>query len=168
MSVLPILRWPDPRLAQPCAPVDLGDMARLSSLVGDMFETMYTAPGRGLAAPQVGQMLRLFVMDCGWKEGDMAPLACINPEILQAASTHVPGDEGCLSIPGVTAQVLRPEWVVLGWTGLDGARHSRRLQGFEARCAQHELDHLDGVLTFHRLEASASAALQAEYAGLVQ
>jgi peptide deformylase len=57
---------------------------------------------------------------------------------------------------------------VLSWTGLDGARHSRRLQGFEARCAQHELDHLDGLLTFHRLEASASAALQAEYAGLVQ
>ena len=168
MSVLPILRWPDPRLAQRCAPVDLGDMAGLATLVGEMFETMYAAPGRGLAAPQVGHMLRLFVMDCGWKEGDMTPLACLNPEILEASATHVPGDEGCLSIPGVMAQVLRPDWVVLGWTGLDGTRQSRRLQGFEARCAQHELDHLDGMVTFHRLGAADRAALEADYLGLAQ
>ena len=161
MAVLPILRWPDARLCEVCAPVgpdeDLGD------LITDMFETMYAAPGRGLAAPQVGVTKRVFVMDCGWKEGDMTPLACINPEIVSASDARARGQEGCLSIPGVLADVERPAEVVLAYTDLTGARQEVALSGFEARCAQHELDHLDGLVTFDRVSPAARAALEAAY-----
>jgi peptide deformylase len=161
--VLPILRWPDPRLSQPCDPVAPG--TELEQLVTDMFETMYAAPGRGLAAPQVGVMSRLFVMDCGWKEGDMTPVVCINPQIVAAADTCATGDEGCLSIPGVVTPVARPEWIVLRWTDLAGNLQEQRLEGFEARCAQHEYDHLDGRVTFDRLDANLRAGLEAQYKG---
>ena len=161
MSVLPILRWPDPRLSRVCDPVGPGE--DLERLVTDMFETMYDAPGRGLAAPQVGVMKRLFVMDCGWKEGDMTPVTCINPEIVEASGTQATGEEGCLSIPGILAPVTRPEWIVLRWTDLGGTVQEQRLDGFEARCAQHEFDHLDGLVTFDRLDAETHAALVAAY-----
>ena len=106
MSILPILKWPDPRLSQACDPVAPGE--DLSRLVSDMLETMYDAPGRGLAAPQVGVMKRVFVMDCGWKEGDMTPVICINPEIIDRSQEMAGGEEGCLSIPGTPAEVSRP------------------------------------------------------------
>nr|WP_256474304.1 peptide deformylase [Lutimaribacter sp. EGI FJ00013] len=160
---MPILRWPDPRLSRPCDPVAPDEA--LEELVTDMFETMYAAPGRGLAAPQIGVMKRLFVMDCGWKEGDMTPELCINPEIIDSAETESTGDEGCLSIPGVVTPVVRPDWVVMRWTDLAGAVQERRLDGFEARCAQHEFDHLEGRVTFDRLAPDLRAALEADYAG---
>ena len=81
MAVLPILKWPDPRLSQGCAPVA---HEPLDALIADLFETMYAAQGRGLAAPQVGVLKRVFVMDCGWKDGDPTPLAMINPTIMAA------------------------------------------------------------------------------------
>ena len=161
MSVLPILRWPDARLSQRCDPV--GADENLEQLVTDMFETMYAAPGRGLAAPQVGVMKRLFVMDCGWKEGDMTPVVCINPEIVDQSDVLVTGDEGCLSIPGILAPVTRPDRITLRWTDLGGATQEQRLEGFEARCAQHEFDHLEGLVTFDRLDAETHAALVAAY-----
>ncbi len=149
MGVLPILRWPDPRLATVCDPVAEG--ADLSDLIADMFQTMYDAPGRGLAAPQVGVMKRLFVMDVTWKEGAKTPVVMINPRILAHSEEVVAGEEGCLSIPGVSAQIDRPARVEMEWTDAQGTVQRRWLDGFAARCAQHEYDHLDGVVTFDRL-----------------
>jgi peptide deformylase len=157
---LPILRWPDPRLATVCAPVAADD--DLADLVRAMFETMYDAPGRGLAAPQVGVLKRLFVMDCGWKDGDMTPMVCINPEIIRSEGM-ASGAEGCLSIPGVLAEVMRPDRITLRYRDLDGVTRDMDLDGFEARCAQHELDHLDGIITFDRLSPEARRVVEASY-----
>jgi len=97
---LPIVLWPDPRLRETCAPVT--DLADVQTLAADMLETMYDAPGRGLAAPQVGVMVRMFVMDAGWKEGKSDPLVCINPMFQEISEDRVAGEEGCLSIPAET------------------------------------------------------------------
>jgi len=157
MSILPILRFPDARLRRPCLPVGAPDDA-IGQLAADMLETMYAARGRGLAAPQVGVLRRMFVMDPGWKEGTPAPLTCLDPEILDAAADQHTGPEGCLSIPGVPAMVSRPAWVVLRWTGLDGQAHSERLGGAAAVCAQHELDHLNGRLIIDLMDEEARLA----------
>ncbi|SDI13289.1 peptide deformylase [Salipiger marinus] len=164
MSLRPILRWPDPRLSQPCAEAVPGP--ELDALIRDMFETMYDAPGRGLAGPQVGAMLRVFVMDAGWKDGEMTPRACINPRILWMSEETAVGPEGCLSIPGVTAQVRRAARLRLGYTDLDGAAQEVDLHGAEAIVAQHEYDHLDGLVHFDRLEPEVRAALMADYGAL--
>lgn len=162
MSLLPILKWPDPRLAEVCAPVEQ-ITPEIEQLAADMLETMYAAPGRGLAGPQVGVMQRLFVMDVGWKEGRSDPLVCINPMLQEVSETRATATEGCLSIPGVTAEVSRPARVQMVWTGLNGARFVQSFEGFGAVCVQHELDHLDGVVTFDHLDAETRAALIAEY-----
>lgn len=164
MSVLPILTWPDARLSQVCAPVQ--DVAEVAGLVPDMFETMYAAPGRGLAAPQVGVMLRLFVMDPTWKEGTRTPFVCINPEIVGASEEVASNSEACLSIPGVSAEVARPVRITLAYTGLDGVRREEVLSGFAATCAQHELDHLDGRVILDRLSQERRAQVEADYAAL--
>lgn len=163
MSPLQIRRWPDPILTRLCTPV--GDPATVAALAADMLETMYAAPGRGLAAPQVGQAIRLFVMDVAWKEGEPRPFICVNPEITARASEAVTGPEGCLSIPGVTAQVPRAPWIVLRWTTPEGAQRQERLEGAAAICAQHEYDHLDGIVTFDRVTTQARRMLEAEYGG---
>ena len=163
MAVLPLRFWPDPVLADACAPVGriTGAVRRLAA---DMLETMYAAPGRGLAAPQVGEALRLFVMDVAWKDGARAPRICIDPQITWRGGLTATGAEACLSIPGVTARVRRPVTVALRYTDLDGACHSLRLTGAEARVAQHEADHLDGRVTFDRLPPAQRRALEAAYA----
>ena len=160
MAVLPILRWPDERLETRCAPVT-GDVAALAA---DMLETMYAAPGRGLAAPQVGVLLRLFVMDTGWKEGRPAPRVMVNPEILWQGAARATGPEGCLSIPGVTTLVERAAEVCLRWTALEGSVQEEVLTGFAAICAQHEYDHLDGILTLDRISPAERAAAEAALA----
>ena len=161
MAVLPILTWPHPCLTTVCAPVGRADV---SALVADMLETMYAATGRGLAAPQVGVSLRLFVMDVAWKNGPPAPFVCIDPEILSRSETKATGPEGCLSIPGVLADVPRANEITLSWTGLDGQRHTETLTGFTAICAQHEYDHLDGIVTLDRLTPDARRMAEAVYA----
>ncbi|NUB46646.1 peptide deformylase [Fertoebacter nigrum] len=163
MAVLPILRWPDPRLATVCAPAVLCD--DLNRLAADMLDTMYAAPGRGLAAPQVGVLLRIFVMDVGWKDGNPMPEVVVNPEILWSSPELAEGPEGCLSIPGITTQIIRPRSVTMRWTMLDGTLREETLAGFAAICAQHEYDHLDGIVTFHRLSPEARALAEAEFAG---
>lgn len=167
MSVLPIVAWPDPRLKRICAPVDRIDHAE-RRLIDDMFETMYAAPGRGLAAPQVGVMQRLFVMDATWKEGVKTPLACINPQITALGEAMSTNEEACLSIVGVATEVTRPDQIELSYTDIEGARGAVVLTGFAAICAQHEMDHLDGRVIFDHLDVDARAALEAEYRGLAQ
>lgn len=158
--LLPILRWPDPRLSMPCRPAVLTDALRI--LAADMLETMYHAPGRGLAAPQVGRLERLFVMDVTWKEGTHSPVVMVNPEMLELSEERALGPEGCLSIPGPTTMVERAKEVRMRWTDLDGNLREERLTGFAAICAQHEYDHLDGIVTLDRLPPEARAQAEAE------
>ena len=149
MALREIVLWPDARLATVCDPVAPGE--DIGALIRDLFETMYGAQGRGLAAPQIGVMKRVFVMDCTWKEGARSPVVCVNPRIVATSQDIGSSPEGCLSIPGILVDVERPDWVVLAWTDGDGNDQNRRLAGIQSRCAQHELDHLDGIVTFLRL-----------------
>jgi peptide deformylase len=163
VSVLPILTWPDARLSTPCAPVgDVTDAVR--ALAEAMIFTMYDAPGRGLAAPQVGRMLRMFVMDASWKDGERNPQVLIDPVIEAVSEERLVMTEGCLSIPGITTEIERPAAIRLSWRGPDGTGHIADWTGPAARVAQHEIDHLDGIVTFHRLDAEAREAALAAYA----
>ena len=141
-----ILIHPDPRLKKLCDPVtEITDDLRMAA--ADMLETMYAAPGVGLAGPQVGLMKRIFVMDCVKDpEADPRPLVVINPEIIWASDAMNTYDEGCLSIPEHYAEVERPAEVKLRWLALDGTTHEEHFAGLWATCAQHEMDHLNGKL----------------------
>lgn len=163
MSVLTILSWPDRHLKQKCQPV--GEITSdIHTLADDMLETMYAAPGRGLAAPQVGVLARLFVMDATWKDGAApAPEVFLNPEILAVSDDRVSRYEGCLSLPGVTASVERPARVKMSWQDLQGHQHQRWFDGFAAACVQHELDHLDGIVTLDRIDDDARARVLRDY-----
>ncbi|MCX8226311.1 MAG: peptide deformylase [Sulfitobacter sp.] len=153
MSLLDIVVWPDVRLTQMCLPVD-HITPEIVELVADMFDTMYDAPGRGLAAPQVGRAERIFVFDAGWKDGTPTPVACINPEIISLSETQLTGEEGCLSIPGVPMDISRAAEVTLRWTDVEGI-HERSFTGAEAVIVQHEYDHLDGIVIYDRVEKGA-------------
>ena len=142
--IRPILIHPDPRLKKLCDPVT-EISADVRQLAADMLETMYDAPGVGLAAPQVGVMKRVLVMDC-IKEGTPEPMVLINPVVIWAAEDLTVYEEGCLSIPDQYADVKRPAEVQVRWTGLDGAAQERQFSGIWATCVQHEIDHLDGKL----------------------
>ena len=142
MAKLKILEFPDPRLRKKALPVEVVDDA-LRRLIEDMFETMYDAPGIGLAATQVDVHRRLLVADVS-SEKD-APIALINPEILQkdgAAFT----EEGCLSVPGYYEEVERAEHVRVRYLDRDGKACEEDFEGLLAVCVQHEIDHLDGKL----------------------
>lgn len=142
--IKPILIHPDPRLKKVCAPVDdLSD--ELRSLADDMLATMYDAPGIGLAAPQVGVLERLIVMDCV-KEGDPEPTVMFNPEILAKSDDLNTYEEGCLSIPEQFAEVTRPASVRVGWIDQNGNPQEKDFDGLWATCVQHEIDHLNGKL----------------------
>ena len=141
-----ILLHPDPRLksvANPVASVD----TELRALANDMLETMYDAPGIGLAAPQVGVMQRLLVMDCVKDEMAAAePMVLINPSIIAVSEDTSVYDEGCLSIPDQYAEVERPASVKVEWMDLDGKTVQETFDGLWATCVQHEIDHLNGKL----------------------
>jgi len=162
MSVRRILTWPHPMLEAVCNPVD-AVTPEVRALAEDMLETMYAAPGRGLAAPQVGELLRLFVMDVTWKESERNPVVCINPDILERSEQVASADEGCLSIPGVAANVERPTSIRMVWTDLNGVVQDQWLTGFAALCAQHELDHLDGIVTLDRVDHAQREAILETY-----
>ncbi len=142
----PILIHPDPRLKKLAAPVDdLSD--ELRALASDMLETMYDAPGIGLAAPQIGVSKRLIVLDCIKEEGATPrPMAMFNPEILASSEETNVYEEGCLSIPEVFAEVTRPKEVEVAWIDSDGNARKEVFDGLWATCVQHEIDHLDGKL----------------------
>ena len=139
-----ILVHPDPRLKKLCEPV-AEITPDLRQLADDMLETMYDAPGIGLAAPQVGVTRRLIVMDC-IKNGPPEPLVLVNPQVLWASEERSVYDEGCLSIPEQYAEVERPAEVQVRWTDLEGKVQERQFAGIWATCVQHEIDHLDGKL----------------------
>ncbi|MBO9466866.1 peptide deformylase [Tropicibacter sp. R15_0] len=142
----PILIHPDPRLKKVCDPVaDLSDDLR--NLADDMLETMYDAPGIGLAAPQIGVLHRLIVLDCVKEdEGPARPLVMFNPEIVASSDELNVYEEGCLSIPDQYAEVTRPKQVQVNWLDRDGKEHSEEFDGLWATCVQHEIDHLNGKL----------------------
>ena len=141
-----IILHPDPRLKKLCDPVpDLTD--ELRALADDMLQTMYDAPGVGLAAPQVGVLQRLVVLDCVKDENDKPrPLIMFNPEIVAASDETNVYEEGCLSIPEQFADVTRPAEVEVRWMDRDGQKCKEVFTGLWATCAQHEIDHLDGKL----------------------
>lgn len=150
---MPILIHPDPRLKKVCAPInDLSD--ELRTLADDMLETMYDAPGIGLAAPQVGILTRLIVLDCIKDEEDTPrPMAMFNPEIVASSDEINVYEEGCLSIPDQFAEVKRPKVVDVRWIGVDGKEHNETFDGLWATCVQHEIDHLNGKLFIDYLGA---------------
>ncbi|MEL7114119.1 MAG: peptide deformylase [Pseudomonadota bacterium] len=146
MSKLDIIIHPDPRLKKMCPPVD-SVTPEIRKLADDMLTTMYEAPGIGLAAPQVGEMKRMLVMDCIKEEGATPrPMVLINPEITWASPDRTVYEEGCLSIPDQYADVERPAEVRVAWTDVDGNPQEEQFDGLWATCVQHEIDHLDGKL----------------------
>jgi len=153
MAHLTILHFPDERLRTVAKPVEQVDDA-LRRFIDDMFETMYDAPGIGLAAPQLGVPKRLLVMDCVKEEGAAPrPMVLLNPVVTWTSEETNTYEEGCLSIPDQYADVTRPAEVEVGWLGLDGETHSEKFGGLWATCVQHEIDHLDGKLFIDYLTA---------------
>ncbi|MGY6633277.1 MAG: peptide deformylase [Alkalilacustris sp.] len=151
MTIRPILIHPDPRLKKVCAPVD-AVTDDLRQLAADMLETMYDAPGVGLAAPQVGVLKRIIVMDCNkLPEAEPRPLVMFNPQILWESADIVASEEGCLSLPDQFAPVERSAEVRARWMGLDGQIEEETFDGLWSVCLQHEVDHLDGVLFIDHL-----------------
>ena len=142
MALLNILHFPDPRLRTVAKPVTEFD-DNLRQLVSDMFETMYEAPGIGLAATQVNTHIRLLVLDVS--ENRSRPRCLINPEILEAEGEEEM-DEGCLSVPGFYEKVRRAEWIRVRAQDQFGETHEFEAEGLEAVCIQHEMDHLEGKL----------------------
>ena len=141
-----IILHPDPRLKKNCAPVgDLTD--ELRDLSEQMLKTMYAAPGIGLAAPQVGVLSRLIVLDCVKEDGEEPrPLIMFNPEIVSSSDETSVYEEGCLSIPEQYAEVTRPSAVEVQWMDQNGNAQSETFDGLWATCVQHEIDHLNGKL----------------------
>ena len=155
MAILPIIEVPDPRLRLLSKPVEeVND--ELRDLIGDMFDTMYDAPGIGLAAIQVGVPRRVIVMDLQAEEDEegkpiRAPRVFINPEILDPADEHSIYTEGCLSIPDQFADVERPARCRVKWLDEQGVAHDEQFEGLLATCIQHEMDHLEGVVFIDHL-----------------
>lgn len=155
MAILPIVEVPDPRLRQISQPVE-GVDDDLRKLIDDMFETMYAAPGIGLAAIQVGVPKRVLVIDLQEpvEEGGEPvrdPRVFVNPEILEESDSFKGYNEGCLSVPEMYADVDRPDAIRARWLDRDGVRHEERIEGLLAVCLQHEMDHLNGILFIDHL-----------------
>lgn len=145
-TVRPIRLHPDPVLRAICAAAGELKYPELRALVADLFATLYAAGGRGLAAPQIGIARRVFVMDAGWKDGIPAPLAVIEPQIVSRSRKTAIAPEQCLSIPDHPVRVRRLAEIRLAFFDLAGNACELALEGAAARIAQHELDHLDGIL----------------------
>ena len=156
MALLPILEAPDPRLRLVSQPVEAVDDA-LRALIADMFETMYAAPGIGLAAIQVGVARRVLVIDLQEEEEDgdgkpvRTPRVFINPELFDPSEEMSVYNEGCLSVPDQYAEVERPAAIHARWLDENGDAHEEKLEGLLATCLQHEIDHLEGKLFIDRI-----------------
>ncbi len=144
MALREILTVPDPRLRKVSSSVIEGVTDEIRSLMDDMLETMYAAPGIGLAAIQIGVPLRVIVMDLS--EEKNAPRYFVNPEILSPSENKVPFDEGCLSVPEINGEVYRPDYCRIRYLNYHGEQVVENAHGLFAVCIQHEMDHLEGVL----------------------
>ena len=152
MALLPILTAPDPALKQVSAPVKEVD-AGVRKLMDDMLDTMYQAPGIGLAAPQVGVLKRVIVLDLAREGEDPQPLRIANPEIVWVSDDDATYNEGCLSVPEHYADVVRPAACRVRYLDQDNKRQEVEAEGLLATCLQHEIDHLDGILFIDHLTA---------------
>ena len=142
--ILNVVKYGDPILTKRAE--EVGDFdEKLHTLIDDMFETMYGAPGVGLAAPQVGLLKRLFVMDCSSGKDKKQKVVLINPVIETEEGEQI-GDEGCLSFPGIFLEIKRPQRVVVRARDMDGSEMTLDVMDLQARCVSHETDHLDGEL----------------------
>jgi peptide deformylase len=146
MALRDILIAPDPRLKQKSAPVIGGVTDKHRALMDDMLETMYAAPGIGLAAIQIGEPLRIIVMDLAREDEPKQPRYFVNPEILWTSEDQKPWEEGCLSVPDFYEEVERPAQVKLRYLNYAGEQIEEDGEGLFAVCIQHEMDHLEGVL----------------------
>lgn len=160
MALLPILRYPDPRLHTKAAPVAAVDES-IRKLAADMAETMYEAPGIGLAATQVNVHRRLVVIDVSEDKSQL--MVFINPEIL-SRDGECEGEEGCLSVPGIYETVKRSAWVKVKALGLDGKTFELEAEGLLAVCIQHELDHLDGKVFVEYLSSLKQGRIKTKLA----
>ena len=145
MAIKPIQFVPDPVLRKSALPVE-NITDKTLQLLDDMAETMYDAPGIGLAGPQVGVLKRLIVMDCSRDDEKSELWQMINPEVIESSEDNSTLEEGCLSIPGHTAEVSRPDWIKLRFTDIKGKEQQIKAEGLLAACIQHEIDHLNGIL----------------------
>ncbi|REJ78356.1 MAG: peptide deformylase [Acidobacteria bacterium] len=151
MSLLTIVHYPDPVLLQVGKPVGEDEFGpELASLVDNMFETMYSAGGVGLAAPQIGVSKRLFVMDCSGGDDPEQKIAFINPEIVNVEGEQY-GEEGCLSFPGVFTKVRREMRTIVRFQDVNGEDSELDLEELPARCVLHETDHCDGIVFLDRM-----------------
>ncbi|GBO93303.1 peptide deformylase [Mesosutterella multiformis] len=148
MAKLPIVIYPNPVLAVKCDPVTVFD-DKLAQLAADMAETMYAAPGVGLAAPQVGHPIRLITIDVSEEKDQL--LTLVNPVITSKSEEEVEYEEGCLSLPGIWDKVVRPSEVTVRAQDLKGNFFERHCEGLLAVCVQHEIDHLDGIVFIDHL-----------------
>ena len=151
-DTIPILIAPNPILKAKAKPIGKADDAAVRDLAAKMLASMYVAPGIGLAAPQVGQSLRLITIDL-MPDNKPAPITLINPEIVALAEDLATREEGCLSLPGQYAEVTRPARCKVRYLDLTGARQEIEADGLLNACLQHEIDHLDGVLFVDHLSA---------------
>jgi peptide deformylase len=166
MAVLRIFHYPEPILKQVAAPITEIDQ-KLQILARDMAETMYAAPGVGLAAPQVGISKRLVVLDCAPKDAPPELLTCINPEIVEQEG-EVYEEEGCLSVPGFYAKVPRSAWVKVRYLDLEGQQVERQTDGLLAIAFQHEIDHLNGVLFVDHLSPLKKGIFRKKYQKILE
>jgi len=145
MAIRTILTAPDPRLKKKSKPVASVD-AEVRQLMDDMLETMYEAPGIGLAAPQIGVLKRVIVLDIDREDVKTGPIVLANPEIIEASDEDATYEEGCLSVPEHYSDVVRPAKVTVRYLDRDGKQQDMTCEGLLATCVQHEIDHLDGIL----------------------
>lgn len=151
MAVREILTAPDLRLKQKSKPVEGGVTNEHRKLMDDMLETMYAAPGIGLAAIQIGEPLRIIVMDLAKEDEPKAPRYFVNPELVTLSEDTAPYEEGCLSVPEIYEEVQRPARVRLRYLDYNGKQVEEDAEGLYAVCIQHEMDHLEGVLFIDHL-----------------
>ena len=152
MAILPVITAPDPRLKVKSTPVERVD-DDIRKLMDDMLETMYTAPGIGLAAPQVGVPKRVIVLDLAGEGEAPRPLKIANPEILWLADETATFEEGCLSVPDQYAEVTRAAAAKVRYLDYENEIREVEVEGMLATCIQHEMDHLDGILFIDHLTA---------------
>ena len=152
MAKLDIIIAPDPRLKLKCKPVAKVD-AKVARLMDDMLETMYAAPGIGLAAPQVGVTQRIIVLDVAREDEKPAPIRMANPELVWVSDEDVTYNEGCLSLPEHYADVVRPKAIRVRYLDHQNEIRELKAEGLLATCIQHEMDHLDGVLFVDHITA---------------